>query len=312
MDSNRFQILSMDGGGIKGLFSAYLLQKIEEDFAVELAAHFDLIVGTSTGGIIAIGLGLGRKPREIVDLYTNLGQRIFPGPRWWRNTVRWFRAPYAPGPLEAELKKCFGDRTLGASTKRLVIPSYDLGQREVKMFKTAHLSRIVRDPSIPAWKVAMATTAAPTYFPAHRDVEDRRLIDGGIWANNPIMVGVVEAVAALNVPREAIRVLSVGTTSETIYPSDRLDRGGKLLWAKAAPEEAFQGQASGALGQAQLLVGKERILRLNLPAPKGLHSLDRAVPERLKAAAAFLSQHEGPHIKQMFLDHIAPEFSPEK
>ncbi len=312
MKTERFQILSLDEGGIRGIFSAYQLQKFEEDFGVNLIDHFDLIVGTSTGGIIAIGLGLRLKPREIVDVYTNLGQRIFPGPAWWRNTVRWFRAPYAAGPLEAELKKCFGDRPLGASTKRLVIPSYDLGQREVRLFKTAHHARFVRDPLVPAWKVGLATSAAPTFLPAFRGIEDRRLIDGGIWANNPIMVGIVEALAVLNVPREAIRVLSIGTTSEAIYPSDRLDHGGKLAWAKGSIDEAFQGQTSGALGQAKLILGADNVLRLNLMVPAGLHALDRAIPERLKSAAAHLSLHEGPRIKKMFLDHIAPPFIPEK
>ena len=306
----RFQILSLDGGGIKGLFSAHLLQKIEEDHGVELARHFDLIVGTSTGGIIAIALGLGRRPREIVEMYANLGARIFPGPACWRKLLRCVRAPYAVAPLEEELKKCFGDKLLGASRKRLVIPSYDLGPREVRLFQTRHHSRIVRDPLVPAWKVGLATSAAPTFFPAHRAIEDRRLIDGGLWANNPIMVGIVEAMALLGVPREAVRVLSVGTTAEVLYPSDRLDNGGKLAWARAAVDEAFHGQASGAIGQAQLLLGRDRVVRLNLTVPAGLHSLDRAIPERLRAAAAHLSMHEGPRIKAQFLDYIAPAFVP--
>jgi hypothetical protein len=77
-------------------------------------------------------------------------------------------------------------------------------------------------------------------------------------------------------------------------------------------DEAFQGQTSGALGQAGLLLGKDRVMRLNLTVPAGLHALDRAIPDRLKAAAAHLSLHEGPRIKAQFLDHIAPAFTPEE
>lgn len=75
--SQRFQILSLDGGGIKGLFSAAVLAKIEEDLGVTVADHFDLITGTSTGGIIALGLGIGLHPREIVHFYVSQGPAIF-------------------------------------------------------------------------------------------------------------------------------------------------------------------------------------------------------------------------------------------
>ena len=73
----RFQILSLDGGGIKGLFSAAVLAKLEEDLNTNITDHFDLIVGTSTGGIIALGLGLGMKPQEIVQFYVESGPQIF-------------------------------------------------------------------------------------------------------------------------------------------------------------------------------------------------------------------------------------------
>ncbi len=86
MDSDipkRFQILSLDGGGIKGLFSAAVLASIEEDLGIRITDHFDLVTGTSTGGIIALGLGIGLRPREIVEFYVREGPRIFKKQDWF-------------------------------------------------------------------------------------------------------------------------------------------------------------------------------------------------------------------------------------
>lgn len=306
----KFQILSLDGGGIKGLFSAFLLHKLEEDHGVSIASRFDMIVGTSTGGIIALALGLGKTPEEIVRLYSNLGGRVFPGPSWWRWLRGWIAMRYPATPLEAELKECFQDRLLGHSRKMLVIPSYDLGHREVRVFKTAHDERLKRDHRVPAWQVAMATSAAPTFFPAHREIEERRLVDGGVWANNPVMVGIVEAVSMLKIPLDAIRVLSIGTTAEMKHHADRLDRGGRLQWAAPVADVIMDAQSNGATGQASLLLGKERFMRINPAVPKNLFALDKPKPEKLKALASHVSMHASPMFKNMFLDHEAPEFTP--
>ncbi len=77
MTGGRFQILSLDGGGLRGMFSAAVLARLEEDLDVRVVDHFDLIAGTSTGGIIALGLGLGMSPRDILQFYTDHGPRIF-------------------------------------------------------------------------------------------------------------------------------------------------------------------------------------------------------------------------------------------
>lgn len=306
----KFRILSLDGGGIKGLFSAFLLQKLEEDHGVSIASRFDMVVGTSTGGIIALALGLEKSLEEIVKLYSNLGDRVFPGPSWWRWLRGWIAMRYPATPLEAELKECFQDRLLGHSKKMLVIPSYDLGHRAVRVFKTSHHAKVERDFKFPAWQVALATSAAPTFFPAHREIEERRLVDGGVWANNPVMVGIVEAVSVLKIPLDAIRVLSIGTTAEIKHHADRLDRGGLWQWKKAAAEVIMDAQSNGATGQASLLLGKERFMRINPAVPKNLFALDKPKPDKLKALASHVSMHASPMFKSMFLDHEAPEFTP--
>ena len=119
----RFQILSLDGGGIKGVFSAALLACVEEDLNVKITDHFDLISGTSTGGIIALGLGLGLRPREIVEFYVNEGSGIFPKSCGLRSFSKWFTRKYPAEPLETALKKCFKDRRFGDSEKRLATRS---------------------------------------------------------------------------------------------------------------------------------------------------------------------------------------------
>jgi patatin-like phospholipase/acyl hydrolase len=95
----RFQILSLDGGGIKGPFSSAVLAAIEEDLGVNVVDHFDLITGTSTGGIIALGLGLGLRPREIVEFHLSKGPQIFP--RWYgfKPLRQWISCQFSQKPL---------------------------------------------------------------------------------------------------------------------------------------------------------------------------------------------------------------------
>ncbi len=131
MMDERFQILTLDGGGIKGIFSAAVLAHFEEDLGINIVDHFDLIVGTSTGGIIALGLAIGMKPLDIVEFYINNGKRIF-GESWPitpRKTIHkirhWFHSKYSTFHLEKALKECFGKKRLGDSKKCLVVVRYD-------------------------------------------------------------------------------------------------------------------------------------------------------------------------------------------
>lgn len=160
----RFQILSLDGGGIKGIFSAAVLAAIEEDLKITVTDHFDLLSGTSTGGIISIGLGLGLRPREIVEFYLREGPKIFQHWCGMKSLQHWVWRKFSATPLEEALKHCFKEKRLGDSTKRLVIPTYNLGEDDVYIFRTAHDERLRRDYKVPAWKIAKATSAAPTFF----------------------------------------------------------------------------------------------------------------------------------------------------
>src|SRR5262249_46679114 len=165
-----FRILSLDGGGIKGAFSASVLATLEEDTGQAIAEHFDLITGTSTGGIIAIGLGLGIAARDILKFYAESGPTIFPSTSLvhrTRSKIRqFFRPKHMKETLRAALYSVFGERKFGESKKRLVIPTYDAIAGRIFLLKTAHHERFRFDINALAVDVAMATSAAPTYFAA--------------------------------------------------------------------------------------------------------------------------------------------------
>ena len=308
------QVLSLDGGGIRGRFAAAVLAKLEDDLGITVTDHFDLIAGTSTGGILALGLGLGLRPKELVQFYVEKGPRIFSGtPKgwfrgWWHEAKR---RKYGNDALEQSLREVLGERTLGESSKRLVIPAYNLGRAQVRVFKTAHHQRLKRDWKLPAWQVGMATSAAPTYFPAWRGTEDQRLIDGGVWANNPTMVAVIEARSMLGASLECVRVLSLGTCDDLTHRPDKLDEGGLLAWCKQGVEVVMRGQSVGTDNLAGLLLGRERVTRIDPTVPSKLFSLDKTdAMDKLLAEAAHTSQHFAPTFTDNFLGHKAAEFTP--
>lgn len=308
-NDKRFQILALDGGGIKGIFSAAVLAFLEDDLNIKITDHFDLIVGTSTGGIIALGLGIGMSPKEILGFYVEEGHRIFPK-ILFPALKHLFQAKHNPDNLEIALKKYFGERTLADSTKRLVIPSYNLGEDDVYLFKTPHHNRLRRDYKVPIWKVGMATSAAPTYFPSFRKLDHIRLVDGGVWANNPIMVGVVEAISLLGIPFENLRTLSLGTTNELKGRPINLNNGGLWQWRKSAVDVIMRGQSIGSYTQVLHLLGKDKVLRIDPPVPAGLFELDKLEEQALIAKAADRSRHFCPEFEERFPDHHANEYKP--
>lgn len=310
--NKRFQILALDGGGIKGLFSAAFLSKLEEDLNTKIADHFDLIVGTSTGGIIALGLGLGLSTKKLVEFYFNKGPQIFNKFPFWTNIKNLFLAKYSGNVLENifQEKDCFGDRLLGESNKRLVIPSYNIDTNDVYVFKTAHHERFKRDYKVEAWKIARATSAAPTFFPISTNIDSIRLVDGGVWANNPAMVGLFEAIAVLEVPIENVRIFSVGTTEELKQSPRILSKlGGWPFWGKTAVELIMQSQNVSISAQLKLLLN-ENFVRVNPKVPAGLFGLDKMNMDELFAFASTHSRTASPIFDKIFKDHSAEEFIP--
>jgi hypothetical protein len=290
------RVLSIDGGGLKGVFPAAFLTCLEEEVDGSIAQYFDLIAGTSTGGIIALGLGLGYSAQQMLDFYKTLGPLVFQKPARWFS--RWRVPKYDPAPLKRALDTHFGDRTIGESSVRLLIPSINLVNGEVYLFKTSHDERIQRDHRQKAAEAALATAAAPTYFPAHRDAKGLPFVDGGLWANNPVACAAVEAVALLG--WTDVRILSLGCT-EAPLATNIGDSGGLLHWATKLRDVMFRGQSSGALGMAQHLVGHENVARISPTVAPGRYGLDH-IDDSLAGLAASEARKAMPHLTKTFLE----------
>lgn len=304
-----FRILSLDGGGIKGAFTASVLATLEEDTGCAAADHFDLITGTSTGGIIAIGLGLGLPARTICDFYQQEGPTIFPGTSLVQRVEGRLRQLFGPkhshAVLRAALGKVFGQRRFGESKCRLVIPTYDAIGGRVFLMKTAHHARFRYDIEAPAVDVALASSAAPTYFaaapfPNHADAS---YVDGGVWANCPVMVGITEAVAFLGVKLEEIEMLSIGTTTTPFNIARHADSG-IAQWNAGLVELMFEAQVQTAVAQAGLLLGG-RLHRINVTAREGEFSLDKADVETIRR---LVTLGRGEAVKKANLEVVGSRF----
>ncbi|WP_224367401.1 patatin-like phospholipase family protein [Hyalangium versicolor] len=165
---DRFRILSLDGGGIRGAFTAAVLARLEKETGLAFVDHFDLITGTSTGGIIALGLALGLPAQLICDFYRDKGPAIFPSmglvPRLGRMFRHLFTAKRSHQTLKAALESVFQDRRLGEVRCRVVIPTYDAVGGHIYLLKTAHHQRFTGEYQARVVDCALATSAAPTYF----------------------------------------------------------------------------------------------------------------------------------------------------
>lgn len=200
-EDKTFKILAIDGGGIKGLFSAKIIQHFEETYNCYISDYFDLICGTSTGGILALALSQKIKASEICELYEKKGKKIFP---LQHPLVAKFKqyvngGKYSSIPLETALTETFGDKCIGDSHNLLCIPAYSITDNKACIFKYDHNANNSvhnRDNMLKCVDVALATSAAPTYFPVVQigGKIGKHLVDGGVFSNNPSLVGLIEAI----------------------------------------------------------------------------------------------------------------------
>lgn len=317
-----FRILSIDGGGIRGIYPATFLAGLEARYlgGGSVAQYFDLIAGTSTGGIIAIGLAAGLKAANLRDLYIDRGCEIFPPirseitgvmERRFRNACRYFKFRYDRKALMRILRDTLGDQRLGEAQVRLCIPSFEGRYGDVYIFKTPHHPDFRKDASERMTKVAAATAAAPTFFQPLQ-AGGYTFVDGGVWANNPIMVALVDALSCFSIPRERVRILSLGCGDDP-HSVDRskIWLGGILAWRDII-YAAMRLQSLNALGQAGLLIGADRIIRVGAPTSEDQIQMDdwtRAVAELPSAAESTLGEL-GEKVSEMFLSEPASRNEP--
>lgn len=232
-----FRVLSLDGGGMRGTYTATYLDRVASTFAkrrgletLDIGAVFDLIVGTSTGGIIACALAKGIPLSEVVTLYQEHGRQIFtqPLPTGLVGAVRDIGArPAALAKGTKALREALADR-LGTTTLgdiyatrgiALAIPAVEMSQHRAWVFKTPHLKDTTnhRDDHYALVDVCLATSAAPLYrsmapldHPENSAGGFNVFVDGGLWANNPVLVGLVDALD-MTVPGQEIQIFCLGT-----------------------------------------------------------------------------------------------------
>ena len=230
--AKKFKILSIDGGGLRGIVPLLILKKIEELEKKRIHELFDLVVGTSTGGIIACGLTAtkdGINPiltiDELIELYTTKGDIIFPQNKGFiKNIVKKinsvFNPQYSANGLDKLLTDYFGDINLNQTLKPIIVTSYDLKQNEVLMFKSRKSNEEGFNTKLK--DICRATSAAPTYLPSYNMVygnAERVCIDGGVYINNPTMAAISDVIrnkySNPELKLEDITCLSLGTGTYT-------------------------------------------------------------------------------------------------
>jgi predicted acylesterase/phospholipase RssA len=279
---NRFQILALSGGGFRGQYTATVLAELEQVTRQPLARSFDLIVGTSVGGILALGLALEIPAKKLAELFSLHGDAIF-----WPQRSLWgfWRARYSTQQLRKLLAKpdMFGDRLLGECRHRLVIPTINYSTGQPVMLKTPHHQNFRTDHLWPVVDVALATSAAPFYFARHR-MNHNQYIDGGLCANAPGLLGVHEAEIFLGQSIEDIRLLAIGsmTSAFTVNPEGNC-LGGILDWGRGSPAGAAQRLFSITISAQESLA--HYMLRHRLREERFALLDDVLTPDRAQAVA---------------------------
>ena len=219
-------ILSLAGGGYKGLFTAHFLSCLEEEVG-PLHTKFDLIAGTSIGSILALGIASGASASSLAQLLEKHGKSIFPA---WRRRIPLLLGTllgpkYPQKALRAALIAQFADKTFSSLQTRALIPAVSLGNASARLFRSPHAAGF-GDPAVSLVDAALASAAAPLYFPPHT-VDHAQLADGGLIANAPHALAAIEAGSVLRWPLDDVHLLGVGTTE---IPSGSAYKARKYSW----------------------------------------------------------------------------------
>lgn len=255
----RFRILSVDGGGIRGLISVLTIAEIEKRLGervgkeVRMADYFHLFAGTSTGGLIALALTSPKRvsAAELASFYTEDGPRIFHrglgqelGSLWGLSGPK-----YSLAPLREAVERRLGTSKISEATRDLLVTSYDMTHSEPYFFKRWRaLERPERN--FPIAEAALATSAAPTYFPSH-GLKGRALVDGGVFAANPSVAAIAEALGRQSdeparLSPDDLFLVSIGTGEfETGFSQREVSKWGKLGWVTGGEEPPILGAMLG-------------------------------------------------------------------
>ena len=298
-----FKVLAIDGGGVRGIYPASFLLWFETQSQICLHNYFDLVVGTSTGGIIALALAAEIPLSKVVELYSTKASKVFKPRRWNPWSVR--VAKYANDELIKELKSIFGRSALKDLRCPVCIPSIDLVTGRAKIFRPKRSEPDhEHTESMAAWQAAAGTSAAPTYFPAFK-FESNGIVtnfaDGGLWANNPTLVGIEEALAR-GAKFGEIDILSLSTGNPVFETPAHHNFGGLMSWRDKIVDIAFLAQAQGTELIIRRLCGTS-YCRINevLPSKQALDDL--SVIPTLRKRATEKAQSVAKELLPRFFTH---------
>ena len=270
-----FNILAIDGGGTRGIFPARLLQKIQEDLHIDFTTSFDLIIGTSSGSIVGTAAAIEFPLSKVLDFFKNSPETILRPQKFSLNGL--FRSKYYTEQLEKAVESAIGDMTFEAAKTRLIIPSSDIANADLCIFRSAYLPQYKDGQSIRLVDAIVSSCSAPLYFDPHY-AEGRLLSDGGLWAQNPALLGVIEAISVLHQNTQDIRVLSIGTGIERVNYGTQQDKstnwGLMKEWKGIQLANTFlhfQGRAAEYMVES--LIPKENYLRLDF-THEGMFKID--------------------------------------
>jgi predicted acylesterase/phospholipase RssA len=322
LEKRRYNILCLSGGGYRGLFSAALLDSIQRGYRLHsLASHFDLIIGTSTGGLVAAGLAAGLTPHAIVGGFEAYGPRIFPSQSDLRRAYRklTFRSQYDPARIRSAVKAMLGD-VAQSHIEDVAAPLALVAVSRMTQGHRVFCSRPLAERGITPTRLVdalLATTAAPTYFPEHR-IEFDWLIDGGLAANAPSLIGISLLRRKLALSADKIHVLHIGTAAPAepqSFDRHRLQSfGPRALWRRALNSTrdlvllTIEAQESLAMEIAEAWIG-DRYVYVDAPDEDcqgdELTRLDNATPGATKklrwlAEQTWLAWQDSPLLRSFF------------
>ena len=279
---NMRKVLAIDGGGIRGIIPSLVLDHLERESGKPISALFDLCVGTSSGGIIALGLAQADAtgaPKysayDLADFFENSGDKIFQRTIWRniRSAGGVLDELYSAKPLEAALRKYFSNARLGETLGLTMVATYDIEERRALFLKSWHPDH----ETVRCRDAARATSAAPTYFePALINVQgnQRALIDGGVFVNSPVVSAYAEALKLY--PNEPLMVVSLGT-GELVRPIryESAKDWGQAGWVMPLLDCMFDGATKAANHQMRMFLG-DRYVRLQVTLDEANDDMDDA------------------------------------
>ena len=311
----KFRILTIDGGGLRGVVPLTILKKVEEKIAEinaqkglkpqKIWEYFDLIAGTSTGGLITCAITL-KDPltnsskyslNDIMEIYINRGKEIFPQYNGLQKLLHNITDIFSPSFSDKGIKKVFrdvvGNARLKDCLKPIMISTYDLTNNIPLFFKWTE-AQADENLNAELYDICRSTSAGPTYLPGYNffypknpDTEnpDRNCIDGGVYVNNPALAALAEfsknhkyylpsTSTDTDIDYRSVFVLSIGTGSHStpIY-SNKSKNKGELFWAKAISDIMMRGVNLTTDYEMNEMMEKNNYLRLTIDIDNDEHAI---------------------------------------